>query len=81
MNIIVPVLFGMHCILGPPGVLPNISLLDSLAEHGKIDVWSIVPSLVDELGDAPDVLEKFRPSKFICASGGTCEHVSSRGES
>lgn len=75
MNIIVPALFGMHCILGPPGVLPNISLLDSLAEHGKIDVWSIVPSLVDELGDALDVLEKFRPSKFICASGGPVTKV------
>lgn len=61
----------MHCILGPVGVMPNLSLIDSLAEHGQIDVWSIVPSLVDELGESPDVLAKFSSSKFICASGGT----------
>ena len=71
MNILLPSLFGLHCILGPAGVLPNLNLVDSLADHGKIDIWSMVPSLVDELGETPDVLAKFRSSKFICASGGT----------
>ena len=70
MDIILPSLFGLHCILGPTGVLPNMNLVESLADHGRIDIWSMVPSLVDELGETPDVLAKFRSSKFICASGG-----------
>lgn len=70
MDILIPCLFRLHCIMGPTGVIPNMGLLDSLAEHAKIDIWSIIPSLVDELGETPDVLLKFRSSKFICASGG-----------
>ncbi|KAI9147525.1 transferase family [Paramyrothecium foliicola] len=70
MDIMIPALFGLHCILGPAGVIPNMGLIESLAEHGKIDIWSMVPSLVDELGETPDVLAKFSSSKFICASGG-----------
>lgn len=71
MNIILPSLLGLHCILGPAGVLPNMYLVESLADHENIDIWSMVPSLVDELGETPDVLAKFKSSKFICASGGT----------
>lgn len=70
MDIILPSLFGLHCVLGPQDVIPNISLVESLAEYGHIDIWSMVPSLVDELGETPDVLAKFTSSKFICASGG-----------
>jgi hypothetical protein len=70
MNILIPSLFNLHCIMGPPGVIPNLNLIDSLAEHGKIDIWSMIPSLVDELGEAPDILPKLKSSKFICASGG-----------
>ncbi|KAF1934949.1 acetyl-CoA synthetase-like protein [Clathrospora elynae] len=70
MNIIMPALFGLHCVLGPAKVIPNMSLMESLADHAKIDIWSMVPSLVDELGETPDVLAKFQSSKFICASGG-----------
>ncbi|KAF5013927.1 hypothetical protein FDECE_102 [Fusarium decemcellulare] len=70
MNILLPALFRLHCIMGPAGVIPNMYLIDSLADHAKIDIWSMVPSLVDELGETPDVLAKFKPSKFICASGG-----------
>lgn len=71
MDILLPSLFGLHCILGPAGVLPNMNLVESLADHGKINIWSMVPSLVDELGETPDVLAKFKSSRFICASGGT----------
>ncbi|KAJ4118864.1 hypothetical protein NW768_010602 [Fusarium equiseti] len=70
MDIVIPALCSLHCILGPTGVLPNLGLLESLADHAKIDIWSMVPSLADELGENPDVLAKFKPSKFICASGG-----------
>ncbi|KAL8945036.1 MAG: hypothetical protein Q9216_000020 [Gyalolechia sp. 2 TL-2023] len=76
MDILLPSLFGLHCILGPVGVLPNINLLDCLADHGEIDIWSIVPSLVDELGETPDVMAKFKSSKFICASGGPVSPIS-----
>lgn len=70
MDILMPALFNLHCVLGPVGVLPNVNLVESLAERAKIDIWSMVPSLVDELGETPDVLAKLKPSKFICASGG-----------
>ena len=70
MDILIPPLFGMHCILGPVGVIPNLNLLESLADFGQIDVWSMVPTLVDELGETPEVLAKFQSGKFICASGG-----------
>ncbi|KAL9006359.1 MAG: hypothetical protein Q9188_000895 [Gyalolechia gomerana] len=76
MDILLPSLFGLHCILGPAGVLPNMSLIESLADHGRIDIWSIVPSLVDELGETPDVVVKFKSSKFICASGGPVSPIS-----
>ncbi|KAF5565221.1 nonribosomal peptide synthetase [Fusarium napiforme] len=68
MDILMPSLFNLHCILGPSGVLPNLGLIESLTGH--IDIWSMVPSLVDELGENPEVLAKFKSSKFICASGG-----------
>ncbi|CEF78594.1 unnamed protein product [Fusarium graminearum] len=70
MDIVIPALCSLQCILGPPSVLPNLGLLEALADHAKIDIWSMVPSLADELGEHPDVLAKFKPSKFICASGG-----------
>ncbi|RMZ77957.1 hypothetical protein DV738_g4111, partial [Chaetothyriales sp. CBS 135597] len=76
MDILMPALFNLHCILGPADVLPNLNLIESLAENAKIDIWSMVPSLVDELGETPEVLEKFTSSKFICASGGPVSPVS-----
>ncbi|KAH6957909.1 hypothetical protein BKA56DRAFT_501784 [Ilyonectria sp. MPI-CAGE-AT-0026] len=77
MDILIPSLFAMHCILGPVGVIPNMGLIESLVDHGEIDVWSMVPSLVDELGETPDVLTKFKSAKFICASGGPISPISS----
>ncbi|UKZ61328.1 putative NRPS-like protein biosynthetic cluster [Trichoderma atroviride] len=70
MDILMPALFDLQCVLGPVGVLPNINLIESLAENMDIDIWSMVPSLVDELGETPEVLAKLQKSKFICASGG-----------
>ena len=70
MNILIAGLYRLHTIMGPVNVVPNMGLIDSLAEHGNIDIWSMVPSLVDELGETPSVLKKFKNSKFICASGG-----------
>ncbi|KAF5250787.1 hypothetical protein FANTH_4059 [Fusarium anthophilum] len=70
MNILLPSLFGLHCIMGPKGVVPNMDLIESLADHANIAIWSMVPSLVDELGETTDILIKLKPSKFICASGG-----------
>ncbi|KAL6231858.1 hypothetical protein BDW75DRAFT_247598 [Aspergillus navahoensis] len=76
MNILMPALFDLHCVLGPVGVPPSINLVEALAESAQIDIWSMVPSLVDELGGTPDVLLKLKPSKFICASGGPVSRVS-----
>ncbi|KAH8702402.1 transferase family protein [Talaromyces proteolyticus] len=76
MDILMPALFNLHCVLGPVGVLPNLNLVERLAVDVKIDIWSMVPSLVDELGEAPEVLAKLEGSKFICASGGPVNPVS-----
>lgn len=70
MHILMPSFYGLHSIMGPIGVIPNMDLIESLADHGHIDIWSMVPLLVDELGETPDVLAKFESAKFICASGG-----------
>jgi acyl-CoA synthetase (AMP-forming)/AMP-acid ligase II len=72
MNILMPALYGLQCVLGPASVIPNISLVEKLVDAARINIWSMVPSLVDELGETPDVLAKFQssPNKFICASGG-----------
>ena len=65
-----PALFDLRCVLGPAAVLPNMNLVEKLADNANIDIWSMVPSLVDELGETPDVLARFSNAKFICASGG-----------
>ncbi|KAF9772866.1 hypothetical protein IL306_009409 [Fusarium sp. DS 682] len=57
-------------IMGPVGVHPDMNLLASLADHGKIDIWHFMPVYVNELGQHPEVLQKFRSSKFIGAGGG-----------
>nr|POE68693.1 non-canonical non-ribosomal peptide synthetase fub8 [Quercus suber] len=76
MDIVMPALYRLHCVIGPVGVIPNMNLIESLADSGAIDIWSMVPSLVDELGETPDVLQKLKSSKFICASGGPVSPVS-----
>ncbi|KAL4926552.1 transferase family protein [Aspergillus undulatus] len=76
MDILMPALFDLHCFLGPAGILPSIHLVEALAGNARIDIWSMVPSLVDELGETPEVLSKLRSSKFICASGGPVSPVS-----
>ncbi|KAM3499606.1 hypothetical protein MY10362_007154 [Beauveria mimosiformis] len=76
MNVLLPALFDLHCIMGPVNVLPNVTLVEALAEQARIDIWSMVPSLTDEVGETPDVLAKLAPSKFICASGGPVSPVS-----
>jgi len=70
MNILINAFFGTCNVLGPSGVIPHLGLIDSLLDHGRIDAWSIVPSLVDEIGEDPTVLSKFKSAKFIVASGG-----------
>ncbi|KAG9241248.1 hypothetical protein BJ878DRAFT_241170 [Calycina marina] len=70
MDVVVPAFFKLHCVLGPAGVLPNMSLIENVADHAKIDIWHLVPSLADELGETPAVLAKFASAKFVCVSGG-----------
>ncbi|KAK2839260.1 putative NRPS-like protein biosynthetic cluster [Arthroderma sp. PD_2] len=76
MDILMPALFNLHCVLGPAGAQPNIRLVETLADNIKIDIWSMVPSLVNEVGETPEVLAKLKPSKFICSSGGPVSPVS-----
>ncbi|KAF5534203.1 transferase family [Fusarium napiforme] len=70
MNLFATFLFDTHSVMGPVGVHSDMNLLASLADHGNIDIWHFMPVYVNELGQHPEVLEKFRPSKFIGAGGG-----------
>ncbi|KLP20251.1 Uncharacterized protein LW94_10090 [Fusarium fujikuroi] len=79
MDVVISPLFGLHCVLGPRDVIPNLELISSMADNIKIDIWSMIPSLTDELGEAPDILPKLSRSKFICASGGpVSNHLGSK---
>jgi hypothetical protein len=71
MNLFATFLFDTHSIMGPVDVQPDLELFASLATYGSIDVWHFMPEYVNALGESPTVLEKFRPSKFIGAGGGT----------
>lgn len=70
MNIIVRIFYNTTNTLGPVGVLPTIDMVDSLLDHTDILLWSMIPALVDEIGETPQVLAKFAKAKFIIASGG-----------
>ncbi|KAF4471132.1 hypothetical protein FALBO_1953 [Fusarium albosuccineum] len=70
MNLFATFLFDTHSVMGPVDVHPDMDLLASLADHGKIDIWHFMPVYVNELGQNPVVLEKFRSSKFVGAGGG-----------
>lgn len=70
MNILINAFYGTCNVLGPAHVSPNLALIDSLLDHARIKVWSIIPSIVDEIGETPAVHEKFKDSKVVIASGG-----------
>ncbi|EWY82991.1 hypothetical protein FOYG_15071 [Fusarium oxysporum NRRL 32931] len=70
MNPFATFLFDTHSVMGPVGVHPDMNLLASLADHGNIDIWHFMPVYVNELGQHPEVLQRFKSSKFIGAGGG-----------
>lgn len=70
MNVLINAFYGTCNVLGPANVTPSLALIDSLLDHAKIRVWSIIPSIVDEIGESPAVHAKFKDSKIIIASGG-----------
>lgn len=60
-------------MLGPAHVPPTLALIESLLDHAKIKIWSIIPSIVDDIGESPAIHKKFKDAKVIIASGG--EHA------
>ncbi|KAI1868880.1 hypothetical protein JX265_006859 [Neoarthrinium moseri] len=56
--------------MGPVGVTPDMNLFESLADHGEIGVWFVLPQYVNELGQAPEILPKLRSSKVMAVAGG-----------
>jgi hypothetical protein len=70
MNVLVRAFYGTSNVIGPVGVLSTINLVDSLIDHTNIKIWSIIPSIVDEIGETPAVSAKFSGAKIIIASGG-----------
>ena len=76
MNVLINAFYGTCNVLGPANVSPSLELIDSLLDHANIRVWSIIPSIVDEIGEHPAIHAKFKDSKIIIASGGespSCE--------
>lgn len=70
MNILVNAFYNTCNVLGPAEVTPSLRLIDSLLDHGNIKVWSIIPSIIDDIGENESVHTKFKDSKIIIASGG-----------
>ena len=70
MNVLVNAFYGTCNVLGPANVSPSLALIESLLAHANIKVWSVIPSIVDEIGENPAVHAKFKTSKIIIASGG-----------
>lgn len=70
MNVLITAFYDTSNVIGPMGVLSTIDLVDSLADHTNIKVWSIIPSIVDEIGETPSISRKFASAKIIIVSGG-----------
>ncbi|KAJ5430722.1 Male sterility NAD-binding [Penicillium cf. griseofulvum] len=70
MNVLVRAFYRTSNVIGPVGVLSTINLIDSLIDHTNIKIWSIIPSIVDDIGETPAVSAKFASAKIIIASGG-----------
>ena len=72
MNILIPAFHGTNNVLGPPNAPPNITLIEALLDHTNINIWSIIPSIVDDIGETPRVHKKFKMknTKAIVVSGG-----------
>lgn len=70
MNVLVNAFYSTCNVLGSVNVIPSLALIDSLLDHANINVWSIIPSIVDEIGDNAAIHAKFKDSKIIVASGG-----------
>lgn len=70
MKILMRAFYGTCNVLGPAGVTPTLELIDSLFDHAKINVWSIIPSIVDEIGESPMIRAKINSAKCIVVSGG-----------
>jgi hypothetical protein len=70
MNILIMAYYGTRNTISPFGVLSTINVVDALLDCTDITHWSIMPSIIDEIGDTPSISAKFRNSKCIIASGG-----------
>ncbi|KAI1874087.1 uncharacterized protein JN550_002666 [Neoarthrinium moseri] len=70
MNLLSTFFYGTHSIMGPVDVTPDMNLFESLADHGEIDVWLVLPQYVNELGQAPEILPKLRSSIVMAVAGG-----------
>lgn len=70
MNVLIRAFYGTSNVIGPVGVLSTVNLIDSLLDHTNVKVWSIIPSIVDEIGETPGISAKFSGAKIIIASGG-----------
>lgn len=71
MNILIPAFYGTCNVLAPAGRPASLDLVDNLLDHGRISVWHIIPSIIDEIGETLEVHAKFTDSKVMIASGGT----------
>ncbi|KAJ5654232.1 Male sterilityNAD-binding [Penicillium lividum] len=76
MNVLIRAFYRTSNVIGPVGVLSTVNLVESLIDHTNIKVWSIIPSIVDEIGETPAISAKFASAKIIIASGGPVTYAS-----
>jgi hypothetical protein len=70
MNILIRAFYGTTNVISPFGVLSTINVIDALLDCTEIKTWSIMPSIIDEIGETPSVSAKFKGHNAIVASGG-----------
>ncbi|KAI9148711.1 LOW QUALITY PROTEIN: putative secreted lipase [Paramyrothecium foliicola] len=62
--------FETQCVMGPVGVTPDTSLFSSLADHGNINIWFVLPQYLNQIGQTPEVLSKLATADFLAVAGG-----------
>lgn len=68
MNVIMPALYSLHCILDTEDPMHAGDVMAKLVESAKVDIWNLMPCLVDELGEShisPDRMQLLFSDKLV----------------
>ncbi|KAI0490870.1 acetyl-CoA synthetase-like protein [Xylaria cf. heliscus] len=64
-----PIMNNACPVLGPPHVLPDSSLINTIKKHYKLQILFLIPSIIDQLLLEPGAMELFEGLDFLVSSG------------